>query len=387
MAASTFHLLLQLSSLLTLLFLQNVHTATTSCCTSIFSFGDSLADTGNFLYSSRDNPRAIARLPYGETYFHRPTGRYTDGRLIIDFIAQDIGIPLVPPYLEGPGDHGFRQGVNFAVAGATALDNDFFREKGLDISWTEYSLGTQIEWFKQLLPSLCSSSSDCKGILSSSLFLMGEIGGNDYNHPFFQGRTVDEIRTFVPSVISAISSAINVLIQLGAKTMVVPGNFPIGCVSRYLQTFQSQRKEDYDSETGCIKWLNEFAEYHNRLLVDELDHLRQLHPHVTIIYADYYEALLHIFRFPTQFGFKEPPLAACCGAGGPYNVFVACGDRAATVCNDPSKYVCWDGIHLTEAAYGTIAQGLLEGSYATPPITQACAHIRQSAAHSLHPMQ
>ncbi|XP_010912640.1 GDSL esterase/lipase At1g28650 isoform X2 [Elaeis guineensis] len=386
MASPNFDLVIQLLLFLAFHFLQSIQPATTSCYTSIISFGDSLADTGNFLYSSNNSPGAIARLPYGETYFHRPTGRFSDGRLIIDFIAQDIGIPLVPPYLEGPGDHGFRQGVNFAVAGATALDNDFFREKGLDISWTEYSLGTQIEWFKQLLPSLCSSGSDCKGILSSSLFLMGEIGGNDYNHPFFQGKTVDEIRTFVPSIISAISSAINALIQLGAKTLVVPGNFPIGCVSWYLQAFQSRRKEDYDSQTGCIKWLNEFAEYHNRLLVDELDHLQQLHPHVTIIYADYYKALLNIFRSPTQFGFKKAPLAACCGGGGPYNISVPCGGRAATVCNDPSTYVCWDGMHLTEAAYRTIAQGLLEGPHTAPPITQACPHIEQSAAHSLRPI-
>ena len=39
---------------------------------------------------------------------------------------------------------------------------------------------------------------------------MGEIGGNDYNFPFFQGRTVGEITTYVPNVISAISSAIKV---------------------------------------------------------------------------------------------------------------------------------------------------------------------------------
>lgn len=85
-------------------------------------------------------------------------------------------------------------------------------------------------------------------------------------------------------------------------------------------------------------------------------------------------------------GFKKSPLAACCGGGGPYNASVGCGDRAATVCNDPSKYVCWDGIHLTEAAYKTIAQGLLGGPYTTVPITQACPRIEQSAAHSLHPI-
>lgn len=51
---------------------------------------------------------------------------------------------------------------------------------------------------------------DPKDVLNSSLILMGEIGGNDYNQPFFQGIKVDEIRPFVPSVISAISSGINV---------------------------------------------------------------------------------------------------------------------------------------------------------------------------------
>lgn len=51
---------------------------------------------------------------------------------------------------------------------------------------------------------------DTKEVLNSSLILMGEIGGNDYNHPFFQGINADEVRTFVPSVVGAISSAINV---------------------------------------------------------------------------------------------------------------------------------------------------------------------------------
>ena len=51
---------------------------------------------------------------------------------------------------------------------------------------------------------------ECQGLFSSSLFFMGEIGGNDYNEPLIQGRTVDEIRTFVPDVISVISSTLKV---------------------------------------------------------------------------------------------------------------------------------------------------------------------------------
>ncbi|CAL9162274.1 unnamed protein product [Musa hybrid cultivar] len=346
------------------------------CFTAIFSFGDSIADTGNAvrlgsLGASSGSP------PYGRTFFDRPTGRFSDGRVIIDFIAQGLGLPLVRPYLDGGSGDDFRQGANFAVGGATALDLDFFSSKGIQASWTDRSLRVQIESFKQLLSSL---SSDTKEVLNSSLILMGEIGGNDYNHPFFQGKNADEVRTFVPSVIGAISSAINDLIELGVKTLLVPGNFPIGCIPAYLDVFQSKNVEDYDSQTGCIKWLNEFSEYHNRLLQDELDRLRKLHPHVTIIYANYYDATITFFRAPQLFGFKAP-LHACCGSDGPYGVnrFVQCGHKDATVCSDPSSSISWDGIHLTEAAYETIARSLLEGPYAKPPITRACPGAQRSA--------
>jgi hypothetical protein len=57
---------------------------------SIFSFGDSFADTGNdivvFAAHSLDNP--TARPPYGMTFFGHPTGRNSNGRLIIDFIGK-----------------------------------------------------------------------------------------------------------------------------------------------------------------------------------------------------------------------------------------------------------------------------------------------------------
>ncbi|CAD5163791.1 unnamed protein product [Musa acuminata subsp. malaccensis] len=353
--------------------------ARSSSYPAIFGFGNSLTDTGNLVFFS-GGTEAASGLPYGETYFGHPSGRFSDGRLVIDFIAQALRLPLVPPYLAGNSSEDFKHGANFAVAGACALGNAFFEAEGLNVTWQDYSLSTQFKWFEQLLQRSTSSLHYPKDVLNSSLILMGEIGGNDYNQPFFQGIKLDEIRPFVPSVISAISSGINDLIELGAKTLLVPGNFPIGCVPVYLDIYKSYNVEEYESDTGCIKWLNELSKYHNRLLLAELDRLRKLHPNVMIIYANYYDAMISFFRAPEVFGFKAP-LHACCGSDGPYSVNrnAPCGHRNAKVCSDPSSSVSWDGIHLTEAAYGTIASSLLEGPHANPPLTRACSSTRQNA--------
>jgi len=50
---------------------------------AIFNLGDSNSDTGT-------HSAAFTALnsPNGDTYFHMPAGRFSDGRLIIDFIGK-----------------------------------------------------------------------------------------------------------------------------------------------------------------------------------------------------------------------------------------------------------------------------------------------------------
>jgi len=54
---------------------------------AIFNFGDSLVDAGNLVVDGIPDYLATARLPYGMTYFGYPTGRCSDGRLVVDFIG------------------------------------------------------------------------------------------------------------------------------------------------------------------------------------------------------------------------------------------------------------------------------------------------------------
>ncbi|XP_010478903.1 PREDICTED: GDSL esterase/lipase At1g31550 [Camelina sativa] len=387
MASLESHVLMGIVSLVFLSALFGTIVSSESQCRSfesIISFGDSIADTGNLLgLSDQNNLPMSAFPPYGETFFHHPTGRYSDGRLIIDFIAEFLGLPYVPPYF-GSKNENFEKGVNFAVASATALESSFLEERGYHCPHN-ISLGVQLKIFKESLPNLCGLPSDCRDMIGNALILMGEIGANDYNFPFFESRPFDEVKELVPFVISTISSAITELIGMGGRTFLVPGGFPIGCSVAFLTLYQTSNMEEYDPLTGCLKWPNKFGEYHSEQLQVELNRLRKLNPHVNIIYADYYNASLSLGQEPAKYRFINGTLSACCGVGRPYNFSFSqsCGSAGVKSCNDPSKYVAWDGIHMTEAAHKLMADGLLKGPYATPPFNWSCLSSKIKNENSL----
>lgn len=156
---------------------------------------------------------------------------------------------------------------------------------------------------------------------------------------------------------------------------MVPGNLPIGCSITYLTTFKSSNKTDYyDPQTGCINWLNNFAQYHNELLLSELRLIQQQNPNTNIIYADYYNAAMPFYLSPQKHGFTEGAFAACCPRCGPYHVDSEVGsEEGSKACEDPSEYVGWDGLHLTEAAYRFIATGLIRGPHTIPHLTSVCS--------------
>ncbi|CAL5061360.1 unnamed protein product [Urochloa decumbens] len=352
--------------------------AAAGCYPRLFAFGDSLIDTGNFIHYSTA-PGPVARSPYGETFFHRPTGRWSDGRLIVDFVVERLGFPYWTPYLAGKTKEDFRYGANFAVASGTALNQLLFRKKHLNVGGiTPYSLGVQIGWFKKVLATLGSTEHERKEIMARSLFLVGEIGANDYNHPFFQNKTLDWVKPLVPQVIRSIGLSLETLIGLGAKTLYMPGIFPLGCVPRYLFLFRNSTSAaggDLDPATGCLRWLNDLTSHHNNLLKAKLAELRRAHPGVSLVYVDYYGEVNDIVSAPTRTGFAPATvLDACCGGGGFHNAnfTIHCTEPGAVQCTDPSKYVSWDGLHMTEAVYRIMARGILDGPFAMPPIMSRC---------------
>lgn len=70
--------------------------------------------------------------------------------------AEALRLPAFsPPYLLGKTASDFQFGANFAVAGASALNQSFFRDLGLDLSIIPpYSLDVQLQWFEHVLQLL-----------------------------------------------------------------------------------------------------------------------------------------------------------------------------------------------------------------------------------------
>lgn len=334
---------------------------------AIYNFGDSISDTGNLCTSGCPSWLTTGQPPYGNTYFGRPTGRCTDGRVFVDFLAVYFGLPLLPPSKASSSD--FKKGANMAIIGATTMDFDFFQSLGLGNSiWNNGPLGTQIQWFQQLTPSICGS--DCKSYLNNSLFIVGEFGGNDYNAPLFGGKGIAEVKGYVPQIVNKITSGVETLIGLGAVDIVVPGVLPIGCFPLYLTLYPSSNQDDYDG-IGCLKSFNGLSSYHNGLLKQGLSSLQSKYPSVRLMYGDFYTQVTQMVQSPGSFGLKYG-LKVCCGASGQgsynYNNQARCGMSGSSACGDPENYLVWDGIHLTEAAYRSIANGWLKGPYCSPAI-------------------
>ncbi|KAH7846885.1 hypothetical protein Vadar_019317 [Vaccinium darrowii] len=348
-----------------LLFLQhhpsNANSLITCHFEKIYTFGNSLTDTGNLI---REKPvgaaTGYARLPYGETFFKHATGRCSDGRLMIDFIANASGLPFLNPYLKK--DAKFRHGVNFAVAGATALPENVLTKLNITNTLTNSSLQVQLDWMSKHLNSASKIKGDCSEKQKTTLFIVGGIGGNDYNFAFQQGRTIPEVQLLVPELVAATKSGVRrVIMSYGAVRVVVPGVLPTGCNPIHLTFFQTNDSSAYDKR-GCLKEVNSLVSYHNKKLQEAIQELKREYPDVVIVYSDLERAFLWIFDNAEHLGFDgDSKQKACCGIGGDYNFnYTNLCSSKVPVCPNPNQFISWDGLHLTEAAYKRMAGWLID---------------------------
>ncbi|VAH96990.1 unnamed protein product [Triticum turgidum subsp. durum] len=84
-------------------------------------------------------------------------------------------------------------GANFAVAGATAIEHDFFAKNNLSIDITPQSIMTELGWFDAHLKTRQAKKEE----IGEALYWVGEIGANDYAYSFMAADSIppERIRT------------------------------------------------------------------------------------------------------------------------------------------------------------------------------------------------
>ncbi|KAI9109935.1 hypothetical protein K1719_018976 [Acacia pycnantha] len=336
---------------------------------AVFNFGDSNSDTGGF-YAAFPAESG----PFGSTFFNKPAGRASDGRLILDFLAQALGLPFLSPYLQSIGSD-YRHGANYATLASTVLlPNTSLFVTGI----SPFSLAIQLNQMKQfkakvdevghLDPKLPS-----RDIFGKSLYTF-YIGQNDFTSNL-AAIGIGGVKQYLPQVISQIAATIKELYELGGRTFLVQNLAPVGCYPAFLVQLPHE-SSDID-EFGCLISYNNAVLDYNSMLKQTLNQTRATLSDASIIYVDTHSVLLHLFQHPKSHGLQYGTKACCGHGGGDYNFDpkLYCGNSkqidgrtvTASACEDPYNYVSWDGVHTTEAANKLITLAVLNGSYFDPP--------------------
>uniref|UniRef100_A0A0E0DMD9 GDSL esterase/lipase n=1 Tax=Oryza meridionalis TaxID=40149 RepID=A0A0E0DMD9_9ORYZ len=358
--------------------------------------------------------------PEGRAYFHHPTGRLSDGRVILDFIfgmeratldrttrtarlpapgtrharggVADTWQPsaLCDPTYRSPLDHGeslnthhlspfmrplgadYNNGVNFAIAGSTATPGE-----------TTFSLDVQLDQFiffkERCLESIERGEDapiDSKGF-ENALYTM-DIGHNDLmgvlHLPY------DEILRKLPPIVAEIRKAIETLHKNGAKKFWIHGTGALGCLPQKLAT-RGEIDRDLD-EHGCITRINNVAKRFNKLLSETCDDLRLQFASSTIVFVDMFAIKYDLVANHTKHGI-EKPLMTCCGHGGPpynYDPKKSCTANDKDLCKLGEKFISWDGVHFTDAANEIVASKVISGEFSIPRIKLTASVVRPKKA-------
>ncbi|KAL7155519.1 hypothetical protein ABFS83_03G080100 [Erythranthe nasuta] len=310
---------------------------------AVIFFGDSIADTGNNNYIP-----TLAKAnfpPYGENFIGgNPTGRFSNGKIVPDFIAEELGIkPLSPPFLDPSlRDHDLLTGVNFASAGSG------YDPLTADLLWV-LSLSDQLEMFKDYIVRLKKIVGDerSSAILKESIVAVSS-GSNDIWNTYSNVRQFQyDVPSYTDLLVRYASTFVQDLYGLGARRIGVFSMLPIGCLP-------SQRTQKGGLGRKCVDEYNQIVQLFNDKLLAEITFLNTQFRDARIVYVDFYNLPLDIIRHPHKYGFKISN-KGCCGTGT-FEASILC--RYA--CSNVDDYVFWDGFHPTEKTYRILARRILE---------------------------
>ncbi|BAT87774.1 GDSL esterase/lipase [Vigna angularis] len=176
-----------------------------------FVFGDSLVDVGNNNYIV-----SLAKAnhdPFGID-FGMPTGRFSNGKTVVDVINQKLGLDFSPPYL-APSTTGSTvlKGVNYASGAGGILNNSG------EIFGGRINFDAQIDNFANTREEIISliGAPEALNLFKKALFTVA-LGSNDfldnYLTPLFSipERLLVSPESFVATLISRLRLQLTVIL-------------------------------------------------------------------------------------------------------------------------------------------------------------------------------
>ncbi|KAM7259109.1 hypothetical protein ACFE04_014850 [Oxalis oulophora] len=270
---------------------------------AMFVFGDSLVDVGNNNWLN-----SIARsnyFPYGCDYNMGPTGRFSNGRTVVDMLAEMLGVSYPAAYAD-PNTRGSRllSGVNYASAAAGILD-----ESGQHYG-ERYSLSQQVINFEDTLSQLRTQmgSGNLTDYLSKSIAVL-VFGSNDYINNYLMPTIYSSSSSYSPTefanmLLTRYARQLIALYNVGLRRFFIAGIGPLGCIP-------NQRSTGQAPPGRCVDYVNQMLGTFNeglRLLMDQLNR----NPGARFIYGNTYGAVGDILNNPSNFGFNVVD-RGCCG--------------------------------------------------------------------------
>ncbi|KAL2494647.1 GDSL esterase/lipase [Forsythia ovata] len=257
--------------------------------------GDSLFDNGNnnlLVTAAKAN-----YPPYGIDYPHGPTGRFSNGRNIADFLGEFLGFDKpISPFVTAKGSK-ILKGVNYASGGAGILDDSGSRQGD------RFSLNRQLQNHRTTilrLALLLGSMDQVKEHLRKCLYTI-YIGNNDYLNNYYLPQFYST--SCVPSVLA----------------MYPPAN-----------------------GSACVDSINGAVQLFNNMLKTLVDDLNNDLPNAKFIYIN---STSISSGDPSALGIKVAN-ASCCIV----STTIAKGQCAPgkVPCSNRSEYIFYDDIHPVE---------------------------------------
>ncbi|PAN42674.1 hypothetical protein PAHAL_8G146100 [Panicum hallii] len=318
---------------------------------AIIVFGDSTVDAGNNNFIP-----TVAKgnfPPYGRDFDGGlATGRFSNGRLVTDFLSEEFGLPSsVPAYLDPSYTiDQLATGVSFA-SGGTGLD--YLTAKIASV----IPLSQQLEYFVEYKERLkvAKGESVANEIIAEALYIFS-IGTNDFivNYLVLPLRPTQYTPPeYVAHLIVLADTAVRDAYDLGARKIEFTGLAPFGCVP-------VARTLNHDKPGECNEEYNKLARRFNAELKEAMRKLNGELAGAQVVYAETYSLVSAIVANPSDYGF-ENVVQGCCGTGL-IETSVLCGVDEPLTCQDAEKYVFFDSVHPSQRTYRIVADNILNNA-------------------------